>query len=73
MEGQVEYSTSATLSLTPRFIAVKGERLGSKTVSTVFLPAQMFSRRTSARPTINGRMKIGQLKATVIVKKEKTN
>jgi hypothetical protein len=39
MDEQVEYNTGETFSLTPRLIAVKGERLGPVTVSTVFLTA----------------------------------
>jgi hypothetical protein len=59
MDEQFEYSTSETFSLTPRLIAVKGEGLESKTVSTVFLPEQMFVSKVSARLMTNRRMKIG--------------
>jgi hypothetical protein len=54
MDEQVEHSTSVTLSLTPRFIAVTSERIDPETVSTVFLPAGISM--TPARLTISQRI-----------------
>jgi hypothetical protein len=63
MDEQVDYGTSETFSLTPRLIAVKGEGLEPVTVSTVFLPTQIFS-KASACLTTNRRIK-GQQRETV--------
>jgi hypothetical protein len=52
MDEQVEHSISVTLSLTPRRVAVTSEGFEPKTVSTVFLPTQMFVSMTPARLTI---------------------
>jgi hypothetical protein len=48
---------SATFSLTPRLIAVKGERPELETVLTVFLSAQMSVPITPVRLAIRRRIK----------------
>jgi hypothetical protein len=49
--------TQVQTAVTPRRVAVKGESLEPKTVLTVFLPAQMFFSKASARLMTSQRIK----------------